>query len=49
MSPCSPLIWQMKAEIAKAKELAAQGKLVEALALANGKKPCGAGKTETHL
>ena len=35
------LIWQMKAEIAGAKELAAQGKLSEVLALANEKKPRG--------
>ena len=35
------LIRQMKAEIAEAKELAAQGKLSEAMALANEKKPRG--------
>ena len=36
------LIRQMKAEIAEAKKLAAQGKLDEAMALAHGKKPRGA-------
>ena len=35
------LIRQMKAEIVEAKELAAQGRLKEALALANEKKPRG--------
>ena len=35
------LIRQMKAEIAEAKELTAQGKLGEAMALANEKKPRG--------
>ena len=35
------LIRQMKAEIAEAKELTAQGKLGEAMALANVKKPRG--------
>ena len=35
------LIRQMKAEIEKAKELTAQGKLGEAMALANEKKPRG--------
>ena len=40
------LIRQMKAEIAEAKELAAQGKLNEAMALANEKKPRGVRKTE---
>ena len=35
------LIRQMKAEIEEAKELAAQGKLGEAMALANEKKPRG--------
>ena len=38
------LIQQMKAEIAEAKELTAQGKLGEAMALANGKKPRGTRK-----
>ena len=38
------LIRQMKAEIAQAKELNAQGKLDEAMALANGKKPRGTRK-----
>lgn len=40
------LIRQMKAEIAEAKELAAQGNLDEALALANEKKPRGVRKIE---
>ena len=35
------LIRQMKAEIAKAKELTAQGRMDEAMALANEKKPRG--------
>ena len=38
------LIWQMKAEIAEARELTAQSKLSEAMALANGKKPRGTRK-----
>ena len=38
------LIQQMKAEIAEAKELTVQGKLGEAMALANGKKPRGTRK-----
>ena len=40
------LIRQMKAEIAEAKELTAQGKLGEAMALANEKKPRGVRKIE---
>ena len=40
------LIRQMKAEIAEAKELTAQGKLGEAMALANEKKPRGVKKIE---
>ena len=36
------LIRQMKAEIAEAKDLTAQGRLDEAMALANEKKPRGA-------
>ena len=43
------LIRQMKADIAEAKELASQGKLDEAMALANEKKPCGVRKTEPRL
>ena len=38
------LIRQMKAEIAEVKELTAQGKMDEAMALANGKKPRGTRK-----
>lgn len=40
------LIQQMKADITKAKELAAQRKMDEMMALANGKKPRGARKVE---
>ena len=40
------LIRQMKAEIAEAKELTAQGKLDEAMVLANEKKPRGVRKIE---
>ena len=40
------LIQQMKAEIAEAKELTAQGKLDEAMVLANEKKPRGVRKIE---
>ena len=40
------LIRQMKVEIAEAKELTAQGKLGEAMALANEKKPRGVRKIE---
>lgn len=43
------LIQQMKAEIAEAKELTAQGRLDEAIALANEKKPRGARKAESRL
>ena len=43
------LIRQMKAEIAEARELTAQGKLSEAMDLANGKKPRGARRAEPHL
>ena len=41
------LIRQMKAEIAKAKELTAQGRMDEAMALANEKKPRGVRRAET--
>ena len=40
------LIRQMKAEIAEAKKLTAQGRLDEAMALANNKKPRGARRAE---
>ena len=43
------LIRQMKAEIAEAKELIAQGKLNETMALANGKKPRGMWREESCL
>ena len=43
------LIRQMKAEITKAKELIAQGKPDEAMALANGKKPRGTRRAESRL
>ena len=43
------LIRQMKAEITKAKELTAQGRLGEAMALANEKKPCGTRREESRL
>ena len=42
------LIRQMRAEIEEAKELTAQGKLGEAMALANGKKPRGARRAESR-
>ena len=41
------LIRQMKAEIAEAKKLTAQGRLDEAMALANEKKPRGVRQAET--
>ena len=43
------LIRQMKAEIAEAKELTAQGKLGEAMTLANRKKPRGTRKEESRF
>ena len=43
------LIRQMKAEIAAAKELTAQGRIDKAMALANEKKPRGARRAESRL
>ena len=43
------LIRQMKAEIAEAKELTAQDRMDEAMALANEKKPRGMRRVETTV